>query len=317
MVVEACVVRAAHRASLRAVRSGVRKGHLTVVLFQWNCLSQRPLSLFGGFTGVCPIDGLFEPFVRDGADDRFCGCEIVSDEHRRDARDAELMRLLLLADDPRLVRGSFESAPQERRGELGCGRKIGKYVDLADVSAMPKERLEDRTMHNVELPVIARKLHALKGQACAGGDRWKPHHESSLGSHRQYRRLPASTSRSITGLRERNWIGSQLERVPRELDAHAVLLTQPVDHRLFEVTVRSNVVREDGDEHPQSFLGNQKSTCWTTTPTSLPGGLGELDQIQCLLWHVSIQTTERYLWCRQKLRCLVKDTLGIGPDCAS
>ena len=38
---------------------------------------------------------------------------------------------------------------------------------------------------------------------------------------------------------------------------------------------------------------------------------GELDQIQFLLRHVSIQTTERYLGCKQKLRRAVNDTMGL------
>ena len=41
---------------------------------------------------------------------------------------------------------------------------------------------------------------------------------------------------------------------------------------------------------------------------------GELDQIQFLLGHVSIQTTEQYLGCKQKLRCAVNDRIGIEPE---
>lgn len=41
---------------------------------------------------------------------------------------------------------------------------------------------------------------------------------------------------------------------------------------------------------------------------------GELDQIQFLLGHVSVQTTERYLGCKQKLGDAVNDRLGIEPE---
>jgi len=44
---------------------------------------------------------------------------------------------------------------------------------------------------------------------------------------------------------------------------------------------------------------------------------GELEQIQFLLGHVSVQTTERYLGCKQKLRCAVNDRLGIEPDASA
>ena len=40
---------------------------------------------------------------------------------------------------------------------------------------------------------------------------------------------------------------------------------------------------------------------------------GELDQIQFLLGHVSIQTTEQYLGCKQKLRYAVNDKMGLEP----
>jgi integrase len=44
---------------------------------------------------------------------------------------------------------------------------------------------------------------------------------------------------------------------------------------------------------------------------------GELDQIRFLLGHVSIQTTERYLGSRQKLRCAVNDKIGLEPNNAA
>jgi len=40
---------------------------------------------------------------------------------------------------------------------------------------------------------------------------------------------------------------------------------------------------------------------------------GELEQIQFLLGHVSIQTTEKYLGCKQRIQGAVNDKIGIEP----
>lgn len=45
-----------------------------------------------------------------------------------------------------------------------------------------------------------------------------------------------------------------------------------------------------------------------------PGAGGELEQIQFLLGHVSVQTTEKYLGCKQRLREAVNDRTGIEPN---
>ena len=41
---------------------------------------------------------------------------------------------------------------------------------------------------------------------------------------------------------------------------------------------------------------------------------GELEQIQILLGHVSMQTTERYLGCTQRISSAVNDRIGIEPN---
>ena len=51
------------------------------------------------------------------------------------------------------------------------------------------------------------------------------------------------------------------------------------------------------------------------TPALISGG--ELEQIQFLLGHVSVQTTERYLGCKQRIRGAVNDHIGIEPEPSS
>jgi hypothetical protein len=46
--------------------------------------------------------------------------------------------------------------------------------------------------------------------------------------------------------------------------------------------------------------------------TGMPAG-GELEQIQFLLGHMSVQTTERYLGCTQRIASAVNDKIGIEP----
>jgi site-specific recombinase XerD len=41
---------------------------------------------------------------------------------------------------------------------------------------------------------------------------------------------------------------------------------------------------------------------------------GELEQIQLLLGHVSVQTTEKYRGCKQRFREAVNDKIGIEPS---
>jgi site-specific recombinase XerD len=55
-------------------------------------------------------------------------------------------------------------------------------------------------------------------------------------------------------------------------------------------------------------IGSRHTTC-----VAMPNAGGELEQIQFLLGHVSVQTTERYLGCTQRISSAVNDRIGIEP----
>src|ERR1035438_7899623 len=66
--------------------------------------------------------------------------------------------------------------------------------------------------------------------------------------------------------------------------------------------------------HPADFLGGERQD--RNRASALNRYLrsdGELEQIQFLLGHVSVQTTERYLGCTQRISSAVNDRIGIEP----
>ena len=64
-------------------------------------------------------------------------------------------------------------------------------------------------------------------------------------------------------------------------------------------------------KHRSGEVGAARSA--TDLCSALPPSGGELEQIQFLLGHVSVQTTERYLGCTQRISSAVNDRIGIEP----
>ena len=83
-----------------------------------------------------------------------------------------------------------------------------------------------------------------------------------------------------------------------------------VSRRLRRGYCERRTIRDTVRTVPVSWVGQRGCRHWTTA-----AGIG-LDQTQFLRGHVSIQTTERYLGCKQKQRIAVNDRLGIEPDAA-
>jgi hypothetical protein len=65
-------------------------------------------------------------------------------------------------------------------------------------------------------------------------------------------------------------------------------------------------------KHRSEEVGTARSA--TDLCSAPPRMGGELEQIQFLLGHVSLQTTERYLDCKQRIRSPVNYRIGIEPN---
>ncbi len=67
-------------------------------------------------------------------------------------------------------------------------------------------------------------------------------------------------------------------------------------------------------KHWGGEVGAPRSATDLCSALSRIGRRGELEQIQFLLGHVSVQTTERSLGCKQRIRSAVNDRIGIEPN---
>lgn len=95
--------------------------------------------------------------------------------------------------------------------------------------------------------------------------------------------------------RERPLVSAVKIRQPfGKLSNHLLLLSNPIKH-----------IIEIGSRGSSGLSRSCAKLCHSAG--------GELDQIQFLLGHVSVQTTERYLGCKQRIRGAVNDHMGIEP----
>lgn len=113
----------------------------------------------------------------------------------------------------------------------------------------------------------------------------------------------------VKGLVDRWMDRASIEAGPlfRPLNKAGRVLSRPVSEDTLW-----NLVREYGSQIGQAELAphDLRRTC----AKLCRGSGGELEQIQFLLGHASIQTTERYLGTRQNLAQAVNDWLPLNPD---
>ena len=135
--------------------------------------------------------------------------------------------------------------------------------------------------------------------------------------------FPTNSPRSWL-LPVRTWHGSEAEPVvglpvvfqilPGVFQVPVIWRCTPVKCHSFNVNLTNNTlgrsacgegVRKENRYRKTGPPRSEKDLCHSAG--------GELEQIQFLLGHVSVQTTERYLRCKQRIRSAVNDHIGIEP----
>jgi integrase len=177
----------------------------------------------------------------------------------------------------RLVEATMLSSPRELRDQamvamlIGCGLRRGELLTLQ------LESIQQREEHWVIVDLVGKGGHVRTVPIPA----WVKHHVDAWTAAAAITQGPVFRAINKAG---RVWGDGMSPKV------------------LWDV-VRAAAARAGIDKLAPHDL---RRTC--ARLCHLAGG--ELDQIQFLLGHVSIQTTERYLGCKQKLRIAVNDRFG-------
>ena len=183
----------------------------------------------------------------------------------------------------RLLAFTTASSPPELRDQAMVAMLIGCGLRRAELLALQLESLQQREEHWVIADLVGKGGHVRTVPV----PMWVKHHVDAWTAAAGITRGPVFRAINKAG---RVWGEGMSPKV------------------LWDV-VRAAAARAGIDKLAPHDL---RRTC--ARLCHLAGG--ELDQIQFLLGHVSIQTTERYLGCKQKLRVAVNDRLGIEPDAA-
>ncbi len=182
----------------------------------------------------------------------------------------------------RLLEATTPSNPSQLRDQAMVAMLIGCGLRRAELLALHIESIQQREEHWEIADLVGKGGHVRTVPIPA----WVKHHVDA-------------------GRRGRHHVRPG---VPRDQQGRPGLGRRHV----AEGAVGRRACRRRSCRHRQAGTRDLRRTC--ARLCHLAGG--ELDQIQFLLGHVSIQTTERYLGCKQKLRTAVNDRLGIEPDLA-